>query len=111
MVSLIDLEGHLLIVCTSEGQAGKWEVMSSRYTGDRLHLITVGTRTPHSLSVPLAMSENLPASEHSTVVSREVNEQGKGLCLTLCEKTVFTQQNKLKRRPMFLSFSFDSEES
>lgn len=53
MVSLIELESLLLIMCTSEGQAGKWEPMSCRVTRET-------DSTPHCGSEKGTLTVNPP---------------------------------------------------
>lgn len=51
MVSLIELESLLLIMCTSEGQAGKWEPMSCRVTRETDSTPHCGSENHRTLTV------------------------------------------------------------
>lgn len=82
MVSLIELESLLLITCTSEGQAGKWEPMSCRVTRET-------DSTPHCGSENRTLTVNPPEMPKRVSVRAVPGEMGApSRVLTLGEKAV-----------------------
>lgn len=82
MVSLIELESLLLIMCTSEGQAGKWEPMSCRVTRET-------DSTPHCGSEKGTLTVNPPEMPKPVSVRAVPGEMGApSRGLTLGEKAV-----------------------
>lgn len=82
MVSLIELESLLLIMCTSEGQAGKWEPMSCRVTRET-------DSTPHCGSEDCTLTVNPPEMPKCVSVRAVPGEMGApSRVLTLGEKAV-----------------------
>lgn len=82
MVSLIELESLLLIMCTSEGQAGKWEPMSCRVTRET-------DSTPHCGKEDCTLTVNPPEMPKRVSVRAVPGEMGApSRVLTVGEKAV-----------------------